>query len=54
MPLHLDTLGGIGHSADYPYYLQQTFEKYGDDFVSVFGIGTCGDINHINVCTNIA
>ncbi|MCA9039122.1 MAG: hypothetical protein KDA65_02110 [Planctomycetaceae bacterium] len=48
--LHLDTVGGTKYSADYPFYLQKTLqEKYGDDFVSVFGIGTCGDINHVNV-----
>ncbi|MEO2046886.1 MAG: neutral/alkaline non-lysosomal ceramidase N-terminal domain-containing protein [Pirellulales bacterium] len=50
--LHLDTLGGTEYSADYPYYLQQDLAKaYGDRFVSLFGIGTCGDINHANTST---
>ncbi len=45
--LHLDTLGGQLYSADYPFYLQRKLaEAYGDGFVSLFGIGTCGDINH--------
>jgi len=48
--LHLDTVGGTKYAADYPYYLQQSLRKvYGNDFVSFFGIGTCGDINHIDV-----
>lgn len=48
--LHLDTVGGTLYSADYPYYLQQSLrKKVGKDFVSIFGQGTCGDINHIEV-----
>ena len=48
--LHLDTVGGTKYAADYPYYLEQSLrEKYGDDFVMLFGTGTCGDINHIDV-----
>jgi len=47
--LHLDTLGGEHYSADFPFYLQQELAKaYGTDFVSLFGIGTCGDINHVD------
>lgn len=47
--LHLDTTGGTEFSADYPFYLSETLkEKYGSDFVSVFGTGTCGDINHLD------
>jgi hypothetical protein len=26
-------------------------KAYGDHFVSLFGIGTCGDINHVNTST---
>ena len=45
--LHLDTVGGTLYSADYPFYLQEALARhYGDHFVSLFGIGTCGDINH--------
>jgi sugar phosphate isomerase/epimerase len=48
--LHLDTVGGSKYAADYPFYVEQSLrEKYGDDFVLLFGTGTCGDINHIDV-----
>ncbi|MEN6425905.1 MAG: neutral/alkaline non-lysosomal ceramidase N-terminal domain-containing protein [Phycisphaerales bacterium] len=50
--LHLDTLGGTQYAADYPYYVEQTLrETLGKDFVLLFGNGTCGDINHIDVTT---
>ena len=48
--LHLDTTGGTEYSADYPYYLQRRLSDALDtSMVSMFGIGTCGDINHIDV-----
>jgi len=48
--LHLDTVGGTRYAADYPYYLEQSLrEALGERFTSLFGIGTCGDINHIDV-----
>ncbi len=48
--LHLDTLGGTEYSADYPKFLEDHLRGlYGNDFVSLFGIGTCGDINHVDV-----
>ncbi len=48
--LHLDTTGGTEYAADYPYYLEQSLrETFGEDFVLLFGTGTCGDINHIDV-----
>jgi hypothetical protein len=48
--MHLDTVGGTEYSADYPYYVERKLrEKLGGDFVSIFGTGTCGDINHIDV-----
>jgi hypothetical protein len=43
--LHLDTVSGTEYSGDYPHYLAQDF----DGAVSLFGAGTCGDINHIDV-----
>ena len=50
--LHLDTTSSEVKtllSADYPYYLAESLKQiYGDSFVSFFGVGTCGDINHIN------
>jgi len=48
--LHLDTVGGTRYAADYPFYLEQQLkERFGDQFVLLFGTGTCGDINHIDV-----
>ncbi len=50
--MHLDTTGGTEYSADYPYYLGRTLRAaLGPEFVSVFGTGTCGNINHIDVRT---
>ena len=50
--LHLDTVGGTEYSADYPYYLERKLrERLGGEAVSLFGAGTCGDINHIDVST---
>jgi len=47
--LHLDTVGGLEWSADYPYYIEQLLQReLGGDLVSVFGLGCCGDINHVN------
>ena len=48
--MHSDTVGGTEYSADYAFYIQQTLrEAFGKDFISAFGAGTCGDLNHINV-----
>ncbi|NIV02055.1 MAG: hypothetical protein GWN55_12190 [Phycisphaerae bacterium] len=48
--LHLDTVGGTKYAADYPFYLEQSLrQKYGNEFTLLFGTGTCGDINHIDV-----
>lgn len=48
--MHLDTVGGTAYSADYPAVLADELRhEFGDDFISVFGTGTCGDINHIDV-----
>jgi hypothetical protein len=39
--------------ADYPGVLQRELNNhFGDRFVSLFGQGTCGDINHIDVSNN--
>jgi len=49
---HCDTVGGTEYSADYPFYLDRDLRaKFGGAFVSLFGAGTCGNINHINVTT---
>ncbi|MBN1489310.1 MAG: neutral/alkaline non-lysosomal ceramidase N-terminal domain-containing protein [Phycisphaerae bacterium] len=50
-PLHCDTVGGTAYAADYPYYLSKGLCRDQQDLVSVFGNGTCGDINHIDVST---
>ena len=35
---------------DYPYHLERAYRKaLGENLVSLFGAGTCGDINHIDV-----
>jgi neutral ceramidase len=48
--LHLDTVGGTEYSADYPAHLAHELRReFGESFISVFGTGTCGDINHIDV-----
>jgi len=48
--LHLDTVGGTEYAADYPFYLERTLRQHlGNQFVALFGNGTCGDINHIDV-----
>jgi hypothetical protein len=48
--MHLDTTGGTEYSADYPYFLERELRgSLGPDFVSIFGAGTCGDINHVDV-----
>ena len=47
---HTDTVGGTEFSADYPGYLANALrEGIGENFISVFGMGTSGDINHIDV-----
>jgi neutral ceramidase len=47
--LHLDTVGGLNWSADYPYDLEQELRKsLGTNFISIFANGCCGDINHID------
>ena len=48
--MHSDTVSGTLYSADYAYYLQETLRHtFGKRFISAFGAGTCGDLNHINV-----
>lgn len=45
--LHLDTVGGLEWSGDYPYFIEQAVRKaLGAQVVSLFGTGCCGDINH--------
>lgn len=45
--LHLDTVGGLKWSADYPHFIEQALRKTaGVEVISIFGTGCCGDINH--------
>lgn len=47
--LHLDTVGGLEWSADFPYYLEKAnHEFFGTECISLFGLGCCGNINHVN------
>jgi hypothetical protein len=48
--MHPDTVGGTKFSADYPHYIEQSLRAaFGKKYISLFGLGTCGDINHIDV-----
>jgi hypothetical protein len=48
--LHADTVGGTNYGADFPGYLAAFLKRVaGDDFISCFGNGPCGDINHMNI-----
>ena len=43
-----------GYSGDYASVLsEQLKKKYGKSFVSLFLIGTCGDVNHLNPDLNV-
>ena len=47
---HLDTVGGMEYSADYPYTLAKLLgAAKGPDMLTVFTIGTAGNVNHIDV-----
>ena len=44
---HLDTVGGCRYSADYPGELARVLKSvYGQEVVSIFLTGACGNINH--------
>jgi hypothetical protein len=48
--MHLDTTSGTLYSADYVKPLDDRLQKaFGPDFKLLFGVGTCGDINHRDV-----
>jgi hypothetical protein len=47
---HLDCVGGLEFSGDFASELSNRLkETYGQGFVTVFFIGTAGDVNHFNV-----
>lgn len=48
--MHADTVGGLYFSADYMGVLAEALTKvHGEQAVTLFGLGCCGDVNHINV-----
>jgi hypothetical protein len=48
--MHLDTVGGLEISADYPYTLASLLGAVnGTETLTMFTVGTAGDVNHINV-----
>jgi hypothetical protein len=48
--LHLDTVGGLQFSADYPYTLSKILATlHGPGLITQFTIGAAGNINHIDV-----
>ncbi|HYE33790.1 MAG TPA: hypothetical protein VEH27_20385, partial [Methylomirabilota bacterium] len=48
--MHLDTVGGMKFSADYPFALREALKAAKDtNLVTLFTIGCAGDVNHINV-----
>ena len=48
--MHLDTVGGLEISADYPFMLARLLGGIkGPEMLTMFTLGTAGDINHIDV-----
>lgn len=48
--LHLDTVGGLQFSADYPATLAARLAAAkGESLLTIFTLGACGNINHIDV-----
>lgn len=48
--VHLDNVGGLQISADLPYTLTQSLGRVlGEDHITMWTAGTCGDLNHVNV-----
>ncbi len=48
--LHQATAGGVeGYSGDYSSVISRELKKvYGESFVSLFVLGACGNVNHVN------
>jgi hypothetical protein len=52
--MHLDTTGGTLFSADYVKSLEDRLRiSFGPKFTVLFGTGTCGNINHRDVTTQV-
>jgi neutral ceramidase len=51
--MHVATFGGPEWGADFPAHLETGLRKeFGPEFISIFGEGTAGDINHIDVSSD--
>ena len=51
---HLDTVGGLAYSADYPFTLSSLLSKIkGPEMVTLFAQGCGGNLNHIDVTTDV-
>lgn len=51
---HLDTVGGLQFSADYPYTIaKEMADVLGPKVLTIFTIGTAGNINHIDVTSSV-
>lgn len=49
-PVHLDTVGGLKFSADFPYTLIRLLEgAWGSEMTALFTMGTSGNVNHTDV-----
>ncbi len=49
---HTDTKGGTEFSADFPAFLSRNLkDALGPGFVSIYGQGPCGNINHVDIRT---
>jgi neutral ceramidase len=52
--MHLDTVGGLQASADYPFTVSDILRKVkGPGMLTLFTIGAAGNINHIDVGTKV-
>ncbi len=48
--MHTAVFDDTAFSADYPGHLQRSLQsKFGKDFISIFGEGCAGDVNHVDV-----
>lgn len=48
--MHTAVFGGKEFGADFPGHLQKKLrERFGENFISLFGEGTAGDINHVDI-----
>ena len=51
--MHVATFGGDHFGADFPMHLQNGLRnQFGPDFISVFGEGCAGDVNHVDVTSD--